>query len=195
MLSVGAFSSSRVQRKRRRKPFPDEPEPELRVKDDDDDHESDKADPHASAISAPAPLHLDAYPKKCRLSTTTGLPSYCHHCRCNTRRPKILCTVNYASAGERCRKVYCVAASRNGTSLHPNFFHSAADVRSHRRDVCVSTVAGTAIASFVRLNARRNGVVGSRSSRKTALIGLLLFRLLHSPKKHLRRRAARPKLQ
>ena len=42
--SVGASSSTRVQRKRRPKPFPDDAETEHRIKDDHDDHETDEAD-------------------------------------------------------------------------------------------------------------------------------------------------------
>src|ERR1700744_762418 len=53
--SVGASSSTRVQRKRRPKQFPDDAETEHRIKDDDDDHETDEADLRARAISAPAP--------------------------------------------------------------------------------------------------------------------------------------------
>ena len=63
--SVGASSSTIIQRKRRRKPFPDENEPEYRAKHDDDiDDESHEADPLARAISAPTPILLDACPKK-----------------------------------------------------------------------------------------------------------------------------------
>ena len=104
--SVGASSSTTVQRKRWPKQFPNEAETVYRVKDGDDDHESDEADPSTRAILAPAPLLLDGS-KKRRRTTTTGLLSYCHHCRCNTRRPKMCCTVIDASAGERWRKVYC----------------------------------------------------------------------------------------
>ena len=110
--SVGASSSTRVQRKRRPKAFPDETETEYRVKDDDDDHESNEADSGARAISAPAPPLLDARPKKRRRTTTTTSSSslawtFCYHCRCKSRRPKMRCSVIVASAGERCRKLYC----------------------------------------------------------------------------------------
>ena len=112
--SVGASSSTRTQRKRRRKPFPDEAETEYRNKhdDNDDDNESDEADSHPRAISAPAPAHLDARPKKRRRTTTTPSSSsstwsFCHHCRCKSRRPKMRCSVIVASTSERCRKLYC----------------------------------------------------------------------------------------
>ena len=109
--SVSASSSTKVQRKRRRKPLPDELKTEYRIKHDNDDgeHESDEADSRTRAISAPAPL-LDAHPKKCRRTTkttTTGMLSYCHHCRYNTRRPIMRRTVIDASASERGSKVYC----------------------------------------------------------------------------------------
>ena len=103
----------KYQRKRRPKPFPDEAE--YRVKDDDDsngEHESDEADSRARAISAPAPLVLDARPKNRRWTTTTTSSSssawtFCQHCRCKSRRPKMRCSVIVTSAGERCRKLYC----------------------------------------------------------------------------------------
>ena len=110
--SVGASSSTRVQQKRRRKPFPDEAETEYRNKhdDNDDDNESDEADSRTRAISAPA--LLDARPKKHRRTTTTPSSSsstwsFCHHCRCKSRRPKMRCSVIVASTSERCRKLYC----------------------------------------------------------------------------------------
>ena len=108
---VSTSSSTRVQRKRRRKPLPDELETEYRIKHDNDDgeHENDEADSRTRAISAPAPF-LDARPKKCRRTTkttTTGTLSYCHHCRYNTRRPRMRRTVIDASASERGSKVYC----------------------------------------------------------------------------------------
>ena len=112
--SVGASSSTRAQRKRRRKPFPDEAETEYRNKhddNDDDDNESDESDSRTRAISAPAPAHLDARPKKRRRTTTTPSSSatwtFCHHCRCKSRRPKMRCSVIVASTSERCRKLYC----------------------------------------------------------------------------------------
>jgi hypothetical protein len=111
--SVGASSSTRVQRKRRRKSFPDEAEHDHRIKQDDDsddDHESDEDGSRAHAISAPAQVHLDARPKKRRRTTTSSSSSemtFCHHCRCKTRRPKMRCTLMVASAGERCRKLFC----------------------------------------------------------------------------------------
>ena len=112
--SVGASSSSRAQRTRRRKPFPDEAETEYRNKhdDNDDDHESDESDSRTRAISAPAPVLLYARPKKRRRTTTTPSSSssrwsFCHHCRCKSRRPKMRCSVIVASTSERCRKLYC----------------------------------------------------------------------------------------
>ena len=97
--SVGALSSTRVQRKRRCKPFPDEAETELRIKhnDDDGEHESDRANSRTRAISAPAPALLDARPKQRRRMTTTTLSSsstwtFCHHCWCKSRRPKMRCS-------------------------------------------------------------------------------------------------------
>ena len=112
--SVGASSSTRVQRKRRCKPFPDEAETELRIKhnDDDGEHESDRANSRTRAISAPAPALLDARPKQRRRMTTTTPSSsstwtFCHHCRCKSRRPKMRCSVIVASTSERCHKLYC----------------------------------------------------------------------------------------
>ena len=112
--SVGASSSTRIQRKRWRNPFPDETEPEYRAKHDDDiDDESDEADPLARAIYAPTPVLLDARPKKRRRTTTTisssslSILTFCRHCRCKSRRPKMRCTAIVASAGERCRELYC----------------------------------------------------------------------------------------
>ena len=110
--SVGASSSTKIQRKRRPKLFPDEAEPDQRVKDDDGDHESDEADSRTRAISAPAPALLDVRPKKRRRTTTTTSSSsstwmFCHHCRCKSRRPKMRCTLIVTSTSERCRKLYC----------------------------------------------------------------------------------------
>ena len=106
--TVGASSSTRVQRKRCRKPFPDEAETEYRNKHDD----NDGADSRTRAISAPAPAHLDARPKKRRRTTTTPSSSsstwsFCHHCRCKSRRPKMRCLVIVTSTSEWCRKLYC----------------------------------------------------------------------------------------
>ncbi|KAN0136413.1 hypothetical protein V8E53_005781 [Lactarius tabidus] len=112
--SVGGSSSTRVQRKRRRKPFSDEAEPEHRIKHDDDDsdhdQESEEDGSRAHAISTPALVHLDARPKKRRRTTTSSSSSemtFCHHCRRKTPRPKMRCTLILASAGERCRKLFC----------------------------------------------------------------------------------------
>ncbi|KAN0136407.1 hypothetical protein V8E53_005775 [Lactarius tabidus] len=33
--------------------------------------------------------------------------TFCHHCRCKTRRPKMRCILMVASAGEQCRKLFC----------------------------------------------------------------------------------------
>ena len=154
--SVGASSSARVQRKRRRKPFPDEAETEYRIKHYDDDHESDEADSHVCAISTPAPLILDAYLKKHRRMTTTpssslSVSTFYHHCRCKSRGPKMCCTLIVASAGERCRKLYCdrciekryavqslsclpYILSTHGAQVLADYF------RSLRKYVCVSSL-------------------------------------------------------
>ena len=50
--SIGASSSTRVQKKRRPKLFPDEAETAYRVKYDDDNHESDVADPRVRLFSS-----------------------------------------------------------------------------------------------------------------------------------------------
>ena len=156
--SVGASSSTRVQRKRRRKPLPDEAETEYRNKhddnDDDDDNESDEADSRTRAISAPAPALLDARPEKRRRTTTAPSSSsstwtFCHHCRCKSRRPKMRCSVIVASTGERCRKLYCDGCieKRYAMQFRPPLACltdgaqvPTVDIRSLRRYVCVSVL-------------------------------------------------------
>ena len=84
--------------------YSDELETENRFKDDHNDHESDEADSRTRAISAPAPLFLDARPKKRRRhrhersATAAGARS---------ADPKIRCSVIVASTSERCHKLYC----------------------------------------------------------------------------------------
>ena len=154
--NVGDSSSTRAQRKRRPNPFSDEAETENLVKDDDDDHESNEADSRARAISAPAPPLLDARPKKRRRTTTTTSSSsstwtFCHHCRCKSRRPKMRCSVIVASTSERCRKLYCDGCieKRYSPAIPSPQTHSltdmatqvpTVDIRSLCRYVCMSSL-------------------------------------------------------
>ena len=153
--SVSASSSTRVQRKRRCNPFPDESETEYRNRhdDDDDDHKSDEADSCTRAISAPAPALLDARPEKRRRTTTTPSSSsstwsFCHHCRCKSRRPKMRCSVIVASTSERCRKLYCDGCiEKRYAAQLPFTYYSligaqvpTVDIRSLRRFFCVSVL-------------------------------------------------------
>jgi hypothetical protein len=136
--SVGASSSTRVQRKRRRKSFPDEAEHEHRIKqvnDSDDDQESDEDGSRARTISAPAHVHLDARPKKRRRTTTSSSSSemtFCHHCRCKTRRPKMRCTLMVASAGERCRKLFCDGCIEKRYAVRLFLPYNFSDFGGHR---------------------------------------------------------------
>jgi hypothetical protein len=116
--SVGASSSTRVQRKRRRKLLPDETEAEHWIQpydnDDDGEHKSDEDGPRAHALSALALVHLDARPDKRQRTTTSPSPSssgmtLCHHCKRKTPRPKMRCTLIVTSVGVLCRKLFCNA--------------------------------------------------------------------------------------
>ncbi|KAF8261305.1 hypothetical protein EI94DRAFT_813746 [Lactarius quietus] len=104
-------SSTRVRRKSRREAFPEEAEAAHCVKhddgDDDSDQEGNEDTPRVHAISAPAPVFLDAPPQKRRqTSWPTGPMTYCHHCRSTTRRPKMRYSRMDGSTGERCRKLF-----------------------------------------------------------------------------------------
>ena len=81
--------------------------------DDDGEHESNEADPRVR-VTVPAPVQLDVRPKKCRRTTTLS-----HHYPTKTRRPKVRCTLVNASAGERCRKLYCNSCITKQYVLHP----------------------------------------------------------------------------
>jgi hypothetical protein len=116
--SVGASSSTRVQRKRRRKLLPDETEAEHWIQpydnDDDGEHKSDEDGPRAHALSALALVHLDARPDKRQRTTTSPSPSssgmtLCHHCKRKTPWPKMRCTLIVTSVGVLCRKLFCNA--------------------------------------------------------------------------------------
>jgi hypothetical protein len=210
--SVGASSSTRVRRKRRRKLLSDETEAEHQVKHDDGEHESEEDGSRAHAISTPAPGLLNARPKKRRRTLpTSGSMTYCHHCRCNTRRPKMRCTLMIdASAGEQCRKIYCDSCiekryavrslstiqTLDSQSVGTRTLHSTCSQRHLR----VRIVADIVIAHFVRRSAGRStsrngmavGVVGSHS-RVVASIAQLLSLLLLHVHPPLRPRPLRPK--
>ena len=81
--------------------------------DDDGEHESNEADPRVR-VTVPAPVQLDARPKKRRRTTTLS-----RHCPTKTRRPKVRCTLNNASAGDRCCKLYCNSCITKQYVLHP----------------------------------------------------------------------------
>ena len=109
--SVGASSSTRVQRKRRRKPF--RARLRLSIGSSMTATASTKATKPTRIRAQFLRLRLlDSRPKKRRRTTTTTSSSssvwtFCHHCRCKSRRPKMRCTLIIASAGERCRRLYC----------------------------------------------------------------------------------------
>lgn len=64
---------------------------------------SSNLSPSETSASAPASTAASL-----RLQVLKGeATSFCHHCRCKTRRPKMRCTFIRESTGVQCRKLYC----------------------------------------------------------------------------------------
>jgi hypothetical protein len=107
-VSPATAAGARIRRKSWRKALADEAEVEHRVwhsdDDGDGDGDGDKDDgPRAHPLSAPAFLPPRPSSSKIRM----GQPSFCHHCRSRTRRPKMRCTMINESTHERCAKLFC----------------------------------------------------------------------------------------
>ena len=110
--SISPAAAARIRRKSWRKTFANDADVEDRVRHNDDDDsmsESDEEGPRAPAISAPAFPNASHMKRPMPSSSSSELVrelTYCHHCRCKTRRPKMRCTsINKMS--ERCAKMFC----------------------------------------------------------------------------------------
>ena len=112
--SISPAAAARIRRKSWRRTFADEADVEHRVRHDDDDDddslsESDKEAPRAPTISAPAFSNASHMKRPTPSSSSSKLVrglTYCHHCRCKSRRPKMRCTsINKTS--EWCAKMFC----------------------------------------------------------------------------------------
>ena len=110
--AAAAAAAVRIRRKSWCKTFADEADVEHWVRHNDDDDslsESDEEGPRPSAIFAPAFPNASHMKRPTPTSSSSKLVrelTYCHHCRCKSRRPKMRCTsINKTS--ERCAKRFC----------------------------------------------------------------------------------------
>ena len=125
-ISPAAAACARVRRKSRRKAFADEAEVKHRVKHDNDDDshsesENDEEGPRAPAMSAPAFPNASHTKRPTPSSSSSKLVrelTYCNHCRCKMRRPKMRYTlINKTS--EQCAKMFCDNCVEKRYALHP----------------------------------------------------------------------------
>ena len=105
---IGA-SNVRIRTKTWRKALADENEDSEDTNDDPDDDVEQSLDVGAarrrSASSNPSPSEASA---SLRLQVLSGEAiTFCHHCRCKSKRPKMRCTFIRESTGVQCRKLYC----------------------------------------------------------------------------------------
>jgi hypothetical protein len=87
--------------------------------------------PAHKQLSTPAPGLLNARPKKRRRPLpSSGSMTYCHHCRCNTRKPKMRCTLIDTSASERCRTIYRDSGTEKRYTMRLILPHKLSNSRS-----------------------------------------------------------------
>ena len=152
--SVGASSSTRVQQKRRRKPF--RARLRLSIGSSMTATASTKATKPTCIRAQFLRLRLlDSRPKKRRRTTTTTSSSssvwtFCHHCRCKSRRPKMRCTLADHRVSRRALPQTVLRWLHRETVCHAIPFMSAVHIidswctstrrllRPLRRYVCVS---------------------------------------------------------
>jgi hypothetical protein len=76
--------------------------------DDDDDVEQSLDVGVARRRSASSNLSPSEASASLRLQVLSGEAiTFCHHCRCKSKRPKMRCTFIRESTGVQCRKLYC----------------------------------------------------------------------------------------
>ena len=125
---IGA-GNVRIRTKTWRKALADENDSEDTDTDDaadDDDVEQCLDDVGAAArrqLSTSSNLSpSEASASSLRLQVLRGEEkTFCHHCRCKTRRPKMRCTFIRESTGVQCRKLYCKGCIEKRYVLR--FFH------------------------------------------------------------------------